>query len=943
MGTMVGEDASLTNQVGVAPGARWIAAKGCESSSCSESGLLGAGQWIAAPTDLAGANPRPDLRPNIVNNSWGAGNGPIVDPWYEATVDAWIAGGIFPAFSNGNSGPSCDTAGSPGDYQQSYASGAFDINGAIASFSSRGPGEAGDVKPNIAAPGVNVRSSVPGNGYSSFNGTSMASPHTAGTVALMWSAAPSLVGNIGLTSTILDDTATDTPSTQCGGTDDDNNVWGEGKLNAFAAVDQSPRGPTGTLSGTVTSAAGGAPVAGARVEVTGPSNRTLMTAADGSYSTTLPIGDYSVTVSAFGFQNGTASVTITEGQTTTQNFALNPVSSFTVSGLVRDGSGTPVANATIVIQGTPIPPTTSGADGSYSFANVPAGTYTVAASAGGCFGGQSQSLTVDGNETLNFTLPARGDSFGYTCVVEAGGYVEGDTPLALSGDDAAVAVNLPFPYFFYGSTYNRVFVGTNGHLNFLAASTAFGNVGIPASGAPNAAIYPFWDDLLVDASTAMRTRTSGTAPNRTFLVEWRNVTFFSATTLRIDVEAELSENGSVVFRYRNLGPDPREFGDSATVGIENHTGTVALQYSLNTAALSNSQSIRFRPPPSATVSGVVTDFNDGQPVEGAQVRLLSGSTVVSTLTTGADGRYSARALLGTYTVEASRPLYVTGSASVVLDAVDEVVTQDFRLHTPRATVTPDSLRFLAVDGQLRSATVVLGSTSDLALTFSVTSDSPWLWTVPGSGSVAAGSSRNLTVRVDASGLAPGVHRGTITLATNAGRTPSIEIPVSLVVPAFQAGIDSGGSGLTDLAGDAWMADRAWTPGGFGYVGPGWVNSTRQAISGTNDDALYQTQREGMSGYRFDALPAGTYEVELDFAELRGGLSPNRREFDVTINGVLELFDYDIAERVGSRAADRHVFLVTVAEGGAIDVQFGAKQGFLPPVINAIRVTQRPDL
>src|SRR5262249_26004039 len=152
--------------------------------------------------------------------------------------------------------------------------------------------------------------------------------------------------------------------------------------------------------------------------------------------------------------------------------------------------------------------------------------------------------------------------------LEGPGYVEGDTPLALSGDDASTAVGLPFPFFFYGSTYSRAFVTTNGNLNFLAANSSFSNVAIPATPAPNAAIYPFWDDLLVDANTSMRTMTAGTAPNRTFLIEWRNATFFGNAALRIDFEAELSENGSIVFRYRNLGPDQRELGSSATVGIE---------------------------------------------------------------------------------------------------------------------------------------------------------------------------------------------------------------------------------------------------------------------------------------------------------------------------------------------------------------------------------------
>ena len=101
MGTMVGDDGG-DNQIGVAPRAKWIAAKGCERNSCSLAALLAAGQWVLAPTDLNGNNPRPDLRPHIVNNSWGGGRG---DLFYAATVYAWVASGIFPAFANGNSGP----------------------------------------------------------------------------------------------------------------------------------------------------------------------------------------------------------------------------------------------------------------------------------------------------------------------------------------------------------------------------------------------------------------------------------------------------------------------------------------------------------------------------------------------------------------------------------------------------------------------------------------------------------------------------------------------------------------------------------------------------------------------------------------------------------------------------------------------------------------------
>ncbi len=194
MGTMVGDDGG-TNQIGVAPGAQWIAAKGCESIFCSEFALLSSAEWIAAPcpsgTPPGSPTCDPAQRPDVVNNSWGGGGG---DPWYQASVDAWQAAGIFPAFSAGNSGPGGGTIGSPGDYCNVTASGATDINDIVASFSSRGPGNFPDCtdKPDVSAPGVNVRSSVPGNSYGLLSGTSMASPHTAGCMALLRSIDPNI-------------------------------------------------------------------------------------------------------------------------------------------------------------------------------------------------------------------------------------------------------------------------------------------------------------------------------------------------------------------------------------------------------------------------------------------------------------------------------------------------------------------------------------------------------------------------------------------------------------------------------------------------------------------------------------------------------------------------------------------------------------------------------
>ena len=86
--------------------------------------------------------------------------------------------------------------------------------------------------------------------------------------------------------------------------------------------------------------------------------------------------------------------------------------------------------------------------------------------------------------------------------------------------------------------------------------------------------------------------------NRRFVIDWRNVQFFSDATRRIDVNVVLHENGQILTQFRNVADDGRE-RNSATIGIENAAGTVALLYSFNQAVLGPEPavtSIRYRPP-----------------------------------------------------------------------------------------------------------------------------------------------------------------------------------------------------------------------------------------------------------------------------------------------------------------------------------------------------------
>src|SRR5262245_33606029 len=940
MGTMVGDDGG-SNQIGVAPGARWIAAKGCETNTCSDAALLASGQWIIAPTDLNGQNPRPDLAPDIVNNSWGGGPN---DPFYQAIVSSWLAAGIFPQFSNGNDGPGCGTAGSPGDYVNSYSAGAFDINNNIASFSSRGAAVGtGEIKPHTAAPGVNVRSSVPGNAYAAFNGTSMASPHVAGTVALMWSAAPAIANNINATRQLLDDTAIDVPNSTCGGTADDNNVFGEGRLDAFAAVQQSPRGTTGAMSGTVTDASTGAPIADVTVRASGPITRVTTTGADGHYSfPVLSTGDYQVTASKFGYATGTATVTVTDGGSAVQDFALTPAAAHAVSGHVLTTTGTPIASATVTIVNTPIPPATTDATGAYSFPSVPDGEYDIQAVSGRCTNTQTQHLVVDGDETLDFGLVRRQDTFGYFCVLQTPDYLEANTVLPLTGDDASTTVTLPFTFPYYGQNHTTANVSTNGNVNFVAPSTVFTNVAIPTTAAPNGAIYPYWDDVFVDSSASVRTETLGTAPNRRFVIEWRNVRFVSETTKRVDFEVVLSENGQILTQYRNIAADGREQGNSATLGIENQAGTVAFQYSFNEAVINSPTfAVLYRLPPNGFIRGTVTDANDGQAVAGATVTASQGGAVVRQTTSAADGSYQLQLNLGTYTVAAAKANYATGSAEVALDDDGEFVQQDFALQTARAEVSPAALQVIAPPDQTRTRVLTLSNTGRIDLTWSITPSAPWVAANPSSGTVAPGGSQAVTVTVDTTGLSPGVYTATLAVQNNSGRQPTTNVPVTLVVPAYYQAVNTGGSSYTDGNGDAWSPDQRYAAGSWGYTSTSTnVQTTTQPIAGTTDDILYQNLRVDPVEYRFDGLPNGVYEVDVRFAEL-DKKKPNTRLFDVVAEGSLLLPAHDVSGEVGILTADQHVFFVTVTDG-QLNLRFVQRKGFQKPIVNAILIRNRPD-
>jgi subtilisin family serine protease len=295
-GTMAGDDGA-DNQIGVAPGATWVACAGL-NLECLE--------FFLAPWDLDGLNPDPAMAPDAINNSWYDPSG--FD--YRPIIQTLNAAGVAVIKSAGNGGPGCSTVTNPGYVPEIIATAAFDSSDTIASFSSRGPtdnyGET-ILKPEVAAPGVNVRSSTPGDNYSYYSGTSMAAPHTTALVGLIWSAAPCLEGDVPATKQIMMDTAEAMIDDQCPPfVDHPNDVWGWGVLDDLAAVQAAIEfcGALGTLEGTVTDDDTGAFLEGVKVlaEAPGGYYKAAYTDASGFYSMDVPADIYTVGGSVYGYE-----------------------------------------------------------------------------------------------------------------------------------------------------------------------------------------------------------------------------------------------------------------------------------------------------------------------------------------------------------------------------------------------------------------------------------------------------------------------------------------------------------------------------------------------------------------------------------------------------------------------------------------------------------------
>lgn len=246
VGTAIGDDGGA-NQIGMAPGAKWIGCRNMDQGNGSPATYMECFEFFLAPYPVNGtpAKGEPSKAPDVTINSWvcppSEGCSALT---LQAAVEAQRAAGIVTVVSAGNYSSNCSTIVNPPSlYDAAYSVGAFDhTTGLIAGFSGQGPitiDGSNRLKPDITAPGVGIRSSTRTGttAYALLSGTSMSGPHVAGAVALLLSARPDLRDNVPELQGYLNDTATPVSSNACSSAGVPNNTWGHGRLNVKAAVD----------------------------------------------------------------------------------------------------------------------------------------------------------------------------------------------------------------------------------------------------------------------------------------------------------------------------------------------------------------------------------------------------------------------------------------------------------------------------------------------------------------------------------------------------------------------------------------------------------------------------------------------------------------------------------------------------------------------------------
>jgi len=818
MGPIVGDDGGQ-NQIGMAPGAKWIA---CAGSGGSYANPLDCYQWFLAPTKLDGTDPRPDLAPDVINQ---------IEPSpkdYHSATRALYAAGIYITQPAGNNGPQCSTLDLPTNkYPEITATGAFDINDNIWLYSSRGPGLVGHeslVKPDITAPGVEIRSSFPPYWqpppyWSGLSGTSLAAPHVAGAVALLISAVPELRGRVDLIDMLLKTNAEPRASSECtpgGGVP--NNVWGWGMLNVYNAVLAAQSLELSAIEGQVVDASTLEPVEGVDLILTDdslvwPYHETSGNL--GEYNHILPSRSYDITATHYGYlDNVISGVEISPGVTTTLDIAMNPAPTWNITGVVTDSQTGEPLSASIILEGTTASTVTDPETGAYSVAAAQGEWWLVVTSPG--YAEETIKIKLDQDLVQNFSLDP---IFNYFMRRSVDGECGSQFNWVDITDGTIVEITwmdlpyVPLPngrtFTFYENTYSGFYINAHGILMFYPGFTDFGS-SIPGPSKPNNAIYAFSTflnpgDFFQGGGTVYKKFVDG----RYFVIEWYQVKHWvNRDPETFEIILDLFTN-RIKLQYLMVSD-----ATGVVAGVENSTGTEATLYAYDEPGMfTNNTAVEFfpwfgAPPPSGgegELLGTVTDHDSNLPIEGALVTteaVTFGETF--TYTTDLAGAYLASLCADWYDVSAEALGYEPSVKERVAVYSDTQTIQDFSL-LPLVIPPVDIILDGPDDGWINTNYTFTATVEPITTTLPLT----YTWWVDNQLPIV--HANGLTDTLSLTWDTPGTQLITVTASNLAGsvmdtdvisiNAPIYEFYLPLVIKATQPPLSPG---ISPLGGDVFI-------------------------------------------------------------------------------------------------------------------------------------------
>ena len=368
-GTAIGDD-GMGNQIGMAPGAKWIACRNMDQGNGTPTRYIECMEFFLAPYPVGGGQGDPTKAPDVTVNSWEcpASEGCSADT-LQAAVEAQAAAGIMMVSAAQNSGPNCSTVQNPpGIYAATYSAGALSTGtDTIASFSSRGPvtvDGSGRIKPDLSAPGTSTRSASNSSdsAYTTASGTSMATPHVAGGIAVLLSARPILHHDVAMQRTVMNNSAVFIASTQCGTAGPPNNVYGYGRIDVLAAynyllltgaVSRATQGGAGTFDinlplsgepGVECRSTGGIYTLVYTFDNNVVSGSAAVTGGTGTISGNPTFSGHTMTVNLVGVTD-VQRITITLTNVTDEFSQVLPPTSVNMNVLIGDANGNKSVNA----------------------------------------------------------------------------------------------------------------------------------------------------------------------------------------------------------------------------------------------------------------------------------------------------------------------------------------------------------------------------------------------------------------------------------------------------------------------------------------------------------------------------------------------------------------------------------------------------------------------